>query len=364
MKDQLALSFVLCDSSGNQVSEVGEAFSRKISFKRNLPGTATIVLDIESPLASYCDPTILPRLKVYRDTTAAERAVTPSVLHKLVFYGYLPSENVQDDTSTGQTTATFADPRNKFAQYYLTTQQVFTHQFQGDILWGLIANIDGLSGGDVMLDEGMSDSSVFRDRTYDVGANIADAVSQMTQVINGPDVYVIPDDSGPTFLGIFTSESRQGADKAGVIFYHGPSLPTNCDVQRTYTKTITYATENGVDPTGVAQSENAGSPGSSPYGLLMAFTTESDPMDAATLTSKAQGTVDQFENPQAVWQVKNITQDAPQAFIEFDLGDTIRLVANRGKVVANSVTLRVDGYDLSVSDDGTVNVTSLILVDP
>lgn len=364
MSNELRLTYVLCTGANVAYGEILDAVSKNLSRKRNLPATATVVFDMDTLMATHLDPQSQVRLKVYRHRTDDERAASnPFLVRQLVFYGVLPAENIIDDTEAGTTTCVFADPRIRFNQYY-TANQIIYSAGQGDILMDLLLQTQARSGGDVRLNSGVSDISVIRQRTYEAGKNIAEAMQEMTQVINGCDIDVIPTDSGPTFMGTFNTYASQGTAKPKVIFSHKQRGFTNCDVERTFASVRTYATEQGVDDTQTPVVQSAGSPATSPWGLLESYATESDVSTAATLLAKAQGVVDQYQVPQSIWKIKNITREAPKPMIDYDLGDTIKLYVQRNLRLQGNLDLRVDGYDLDVQDDGECKVASLLLVDP
>lgn len=363
---ELRLTYVLCSGTNVAYGEILDAKSRKLSRKRNLPATSEVVFDMDSPMAQNISHDAQVRLKIYRFRTVTERGVSnPNTVRQLIFYGVLPPENVKDDTATGEVTCTFADPRVRFAQYYLPAQTIFAATGQGTIIDNFLTSTQARTGGDVRLNSGVIDVSQLRDRTYEAGTNIAQAIADLTAVINGPDVDVIPTESGPTFMGTLNTYAHMGTDKsASIIFSHQQKGFTNCDIERTFSQAITLATETGTDPTGVVQTQTAGTPATSNYGLLESWAAESSAFDTATLLTKAQGIVDQYAAPQAQWAIKNVTREAPKAMIDYDLGDTIRLQVKRGARLNANVQLRVDGYELNVQNDGNCDVSSLLLVDP
>jgi hypothetical protein len=348
--------------------EIRDLHSRKIMRRRNLPTTAEIVMDIDHPLAQYLDPnaTFPPMLKVYRNRTDIERAASsPTVSHQVCFAGYLLPENVHDDTATGETTAVFGDPRQGAAYWYFNQNVYYTAQPQAGIPADMFFQMYVRGGAPLQISVGgVIGSGTPRDRHYVPGQNIAQLITELCGVIGGPTVDFRPSDAtgNPFAPGYLDCAVALGSDKPTVRFIHGPDWSTNCDVEHYYTPATTYVTEVGIDSAGNQQIQVAGLPGTSPLGLLEQYNTESDISETATLLEKAQGIIAQFFTAPDVWQVKNCSREAPLPFVDFDLDDGVYLNVDRGRLQAANVKLRVDGFDVSVDDEGTVNIDQLILV--
>jgi len=57
----------------------------------------------------------------------------------------------------------------------------------GAIAWNLIDTAQSRTNGDLAIDEGTIETTVNRDRTFEIGANIADKITDLTSVLNGFD---------------------------------------------------------------------------------------------------------------------------------------------------------------------------------
>ena len=357
----LRLSFVLCDFQGNLIGEVDEAVTRKFTRTRNIPATAEITVRLEEDLAEYLTPNARPRLKVYRSATAAELQANSSAGRQLLFYGLMPSTSCDDDTNTGLTTATFFDPRVRLTQAYTYVPVQYGAIYQGNILWDMVRTWQLRPGGISYLVQGATDFSRTRDRNYDQGKELASLIDEMTKVEGGPDVDVNPiDSSGATVMGGFNTYAIQGSDRPNASFIAGPDLPANCQVKRSYGKTVTFATAQGTAADGTAARQSYPVSVLSGHGLLESYETVSDASVAATLLARATGEVVQNQEPQQIISISNIiTREAPAPFIDYFLGDTVRVTARRGKLNLDRAPVRVEAFTIDVGDDGAANVTSL-----
>lgn len=356
----LDLSFTLCDSNGLLVGEVDESVGRTFSQIRNLPASAEIKIRMEEDLAAYLIPSRRPRLKIHRAATAAELAANPASARVLLFYGLLPSTSVDDDTDTGITTATFFDPRVRLGQAYTFVPVTFTATAQGTVLWQLVNTYQGRSFFNSYLLQGATDASRSRDRTYDQGKQLSTLIDEMTKVEGGPDVDVSPlEIGGSAVMGTFNTYARQGLDRPNALFISGPKLPTNCTVKRNWGPTVTFATAQGTAPDGNATAQSYPPIITSGYGLLESYETISDASVAATLLARAAGVVDQNQDPQQILTVSNITRDAPVPFIDYFLGDTVRVTAKRGAMNIDRAPVRAEAFKIEVGDNGRATVTSL-----
>lgn len=73
-----------------------------------------------------------------------------------------------------------------FARRYTDAELTYTGVGQGTIAWNLIAHAQGQTGGNYGITAGTLDTATTRDRTYPVGTNIGQALSQLSEVIGGP----------------------------------------------------------------------------------------------------------------------------------------------------------------------------------
>lgn len=141
---------------------------------------------------------------------------------------------------------------------YVRSTLTYTGVSQGTIVWNLIQHAQAATNGNLGITLGSSGPAILRDRTYLVGANIFDCISELTQIDNGltwdidgnrqlvvsqPSAY--PTATVPCQLGVVARRMSRpsSADKfANVTIVTGDSMST--------TPQITEAPGLALDPRG------------------------------------------------------------------------------------------------------------------
>lgn len=349
------LSFVLTKPTGEPIGEAIRAASRTLQRRLNTPGVATVQLQLEDAMALQIQPG-QSRLRIYRSATASELALNPAAPKVLLWYGSLPAEGVTEETDSGLMTLAFQDPRWVLRQRFLTAPAAFTATDQGSILGSIVTTQN--SRQQTWLTPGGT-TGILRDRTYDGGKNVADLVDEMTKVISGCDVDVVPADgyttSGTRAMGSMNFYARQGTDRPTVLFFYTSRGGGNITgVKSSYAPILTSSTQQGTasDGTSTAQTFTT----ATAYDLLEQYDTASDASTAATLLDKASGVVAENASLRRIVDIGDPTWEAPQPYSDYDLGDTVRVTARRGTLALDRVSMRVMGYDLAADQEG--NVTS------
>ena len=164
-------------------------------------------------------------------------------------------------------------------------------------------------------------------------------------------------------MGTLSFLARQGSDKPSVTFYYQQVVGTSgggniTGVKRSYAPIINTSTQVGTAADGTSSAQTFSSPGV--FDLLEEYQTSSDATIAASLLEAAAGVVAENASLRSIWSVGAGTWDAPLPFVDFDLGDTVRLNVRRGPMIANSLVVKVDGYDLVVDQEGNVKSTPIL----
>lgn len=361
------LSFVLCKSTGEPVGESTKATGRKLSRRRNTPGTATILWPLEDAFAGAVVPG-LSRLKIYRSASPGELALNPAAAKVLVWYGSLPAENTIEDTDNGFLTATFVDPRWVLKGRFLAAPASFAATDQATILASIVATQNARQ--QIWLTTAGS-TGILRDRNYDAGKNVSDLIDEMTKVTNGCDVDVFPSDgyaaAGTRAMGALSFLSRQGSDKPSVIFRYQQVVGSQgggniTGVKRSFAPIVNTSTQVGTAADGTSSTQTVSLPGV--FDLLEEYQTSSDATITASLLEAAAGVVAENASLRSIWTIGAGTWDAPLPFVDFDLGDTVRLRVQRGSMIANNITVKVDGYDLVVDQEGNARTTPILVGAP
>lgn len=360
----MSYTFVLCRSTGEPLGELDAAKQRGLTRRLNLAAEAPVVLDLADELSGFLAPG-LARLKVYRSPTAAELLANPSASRTLMFYGGLPPSSVRDDAAAGTVTATFADPRWLFPHRYTLGTETYTATDQGSILWSLVnAQNTRFSGaGETWLRQGDTTTGTLRTKTYD-RQPLSAMFDQMTGLLDGPDVDVEPLDGyelspATRQMGVLNVYAQQGQVRPNAHFLYLDEGGGNVgNMTRGYTDIVTYAVLLGqpVANTTVPITSQWGTPETSLHGLFESYGTEQDIVEQALLDSRVRGEVEAFLVPRPVIEVQDPTAEAPVAFVDYDLGDTVRVTCHRGSMRFDDVRLRVHQIDLRLSQEGRENI--------
>lgn len=355
---RLAFTTVLCKSTGEPVDILDKLLTRQFVQQGNLPESYAITMNMDEENYPFALLELQPRVKVYRVATPQELADDPLIVNKLVFYGSLSSEGIDEDSETGQAKLTFQDPRWVLNDRYVPTPVTFSQVDQGDILWQIIATQNARPNGDTWIRQGGTTTGTLRDRTYDAGKEVAGLIDDMTKVDGGCDVSFTPVDywsvDGTAAMGVFNAHAERGIDRPDALFISGATLdegtsgglPSNCYMRRTRAKTITSATSVGTADTQTYANT------SSPYGLLEAYETFSDVSISQTLLDKSVGKVANGQNAPMILEVKNPTEEAPQPLLDYAIGDQVYATCRRGGMQFFSLPVRVHGIDITLDQTG------------
>jgi hypothetical protein len=338
--------------------------------------SATVSVPLTGPTATGLKPGT-GRLKVIRSPSNAQLAANPGAQLQLLFYGQLPATNVILDTGAspdtdGTVTATYQDPRWRFAfMDTLGTEGPYTAD-QGQILWNLVAAQHARAGVDTYLLQGGTTTGVTRTRDYTLAggsgpATLQQRFDEMTQVDNGCDHDVTPIDGQalptPTMqMGSLIVYAKQGSNRANAVFSLGADTLSNVEqITLGYAPLVTYSTHTSTDANGQPIMASAGTPSSvaGQYGLIEALQSDASVIDSTTLSAKAIADIALMSQLRPIVTVRNPMVDAPAVFEDVFLGDTVYVSCRKGSLVLSSVALRVHGIDLMIDENGheTVNYT-------
>lgn len=361
-------SFVVCKSTGENVGEAVSAKERGLSMVLNGVHTAKLKLSLYDPLAPYLLPGV-SRLKVFRNPSADELAINPGQSRSLVFHGTLPETGSREAAADEAIEAVFADPRFVLPQRYSLGTEAFTSgtDDQGDIAWSLLNTQNGRANGDTWMRQGGTSTGILRVRTYDQRP-VADLLTELTQLIDGPDFDVDPIDGYALGLGMvqanFRAYARQGSDKPNAAFVYSKEAGESnvLDMQRTYLEVVNRATVTGntqgdgtipgLPITSTYDASNAS------FGIRESIASFPDVTTQATLDAKARGLVLAQSAPREVITIGQPTAECKsRPFEHYYLGDTIRASCRKGSMVFTNRTLRVYGINLDIDAQGFAAAT-------
>lgn len=364
-------SYVLCKNTGEPIDELRELVSRQIVHQLNVPMGVTVGVRMDSPIYAQAAVDLQPRLKVYRQATAAEIAANPAATRTLIFYGLLNEDGLREDARSGVGVLPFQDPSWTFNDRVTQAAVSYTAVDQGTILWNLIALQNARTNGNTFVSAGTITTGTLRDRAYEAGKNLGTLIDEMTRVDGGPDVGILPVDgwlSGTTTMGSFNTWAQRGSIKneARLVFAdpqlasQPDALPSNVEnVMRSRVKVVTMAT--AVNPQlGLLRNYQEIL---SPYGLRETWETFNDISYHPTLYEKAVGRVLERRFPRSVIEVQNPTNEAPQPFVDYNVGDSVFVTCLRANMEFVNTQVRVMSISLDTDANGKVN-DQLTLVSP
>lgn len=367
-------TFVVCGPDGAPLGEVLLARERKLTMLLNGVHSASITLPLTDPLAPYLKPGT-GRLKVYRSPSLAQLAANPGAVPQLVFYGQLPAPNVMLDSGSspdtdGVVSAVYMDPRWRFAFMDTLGTETYTLQDQGFILWDLVNKQNLRPGGDTYIMQGGTTTGTLRTRDFSLPAGSGQVVLQsrfdeMVALDGGCDYDVTPIDgyslgTSPMQMGTLNVYTKQGSTRPNAVFALGADIKSNVQqITLSYAPIVTYSTWTGPDTNGQLQAASSGAPSSvaGQFGLIEQLQSEPSVSDTTTLTAKAVADIALMSQLRQVVTISNPLPDAPSAFEDYFLGDTVYVSCRKGSLVLASSALRVHGIDLTVDDVGHENVT-------
>lgn len=232
----------------------------------------------------------------------------------------------------------------------------------GTVAWDLI---DALPY-ETHLVQGTLQASVKRDRTYDPGKSISEAILQLAEVDDGFAFRIdAVDGPGAAFASFNALYPNAGVDRPDVRYEYGDGTLGNIDEGKLEIERFLPVNDVVVTGAGVGEAvpaehvEDTGS--KAEYGTFPTWQSLSDVVDTATLTEHGRELI--YADPPLVARFDAL-EGAPVLFDDYDVGDTVRVFIDNGRTRAEG-TFRVNQATLEVDDDtGAERMTGLILESP
>lgn len=315
--------------------EASKARARRVRWRLTEPSEASFTIDGHDAQAELITE-LVTDLHVYRDGRRLYRGRVG------------PTQDVVDGRRHTVTVPT-GDYRGVLRRriLYDTDQLAWTATDQAAIALGLIDQTQAHVGGDLGITAGLGASTgVARDRTYEPGKAVFEAVQQLSEVINGFDWDIDPDSRA---LDIYYPQ--RGENRGVVLDLGGLVTGFTRDVDPS-----TYANANRVngDDTVTAEVREATDLATRPEGRWDAqhgYTTISE---QATLDERANWQIeqDQLVVPTYTVRLKKGRWEGPD---HVWLGDPCKLVLPSGRLAVDTV-LRVYEIAVDIDDNGTETV--------
>jgi hypothetical protein len=276
----------------------------------------------------------IPQLRAYLDG-------------ELKFSGQFAPLQETSDESQSVATVTFKSPLGRLEQRFRDADVTYTGIDQGTIAWNLIAdeNTKGATG----LVQGTITATVTRDRTYEEGKQILEALTQLSEVQNGGAYWETPldpeDNAGA--LAEFNAGPRPGTDRSSFVkFEVGDGTLDNCiSVQREIKLPVNRATVLG-DAGSVDRAENLNSQAT--YGVWEALESIPDATGVA-LSERSNALI--VPDPVQIVTFEPDPVNAPRPWVDWWLGDTVSFKADRDALQI-STTARPRALEIVLDDQG------------
>jgi hypothetical protein len=331
-------SFLLADSQGNGLADLATGAGRTLTFTRNAYPEAAVTISHDDDAATVFFDALsngIPTLRAYRDGV-------------LRFHGELAPFTEQLE-ETAQLSLLFRGPFARLIGYgqsrgsFTAVSKIFTAIDAGQIAKTLI---DEATGSGVAT-TGTIEASKTRDRTYQY-ANIGEAITNLTRVLDGFDFEVTPIEYASGDLGQLNVYAAQGSDVSDtVLFQYGPETIANVrSVARQIEPPINYARVLGTNGLPAVKQDAASI---AKFGYWIVQESLSDVSEQTTLDDKAQALL--RPDPIKVVAFSPDPTLAPAPWDDYWLGDTVSFFGQRG-AFTEDVTARINKITVVVDDEG------------
>lgn len=322
-------------TAGVRATDLLAATDRRFSFRLSAPSTVDFALAGDDPgLAHIVE--LASDLWISRDSTLLLRARVGPTADAL-------------DADRHKVTVSAVDYRGVLAGRLVwpgsTTS--FTAVDQASIAWQLIADTQALTGGGLGITNASSATGRTRDRDYEVGKRLSEAIDQLGAVIDGFDWDIDPD------LAFQLYYPQRGTARDLAIVWGDTASQVDRKVD-----TSDYATAlrcSGADSLTPVTRVAAGI-ATAPEGRWETQIGDSDIAKAVTLGDKADAAL--LERSVILPAYTATLRAGVWSPSTLWLGDTCRVVVRSGRLDVDT-TARVVQIDVSVDDNGaeTVKVT-------
>lgn len=267
------------------------------------------------------------------------------------YSGFLDEPNVSGDKQGNtETTVTSRGFFSLFLKRVVSVLTAYSAQDMADIAWDLISDTQALTYGDFGITRGSHPATVNRDRTYQVGDIISEAIQKLSNnnILDGYDFEV----NNQKQFNIFYP--TKGTARPNMKLEYGHNIQTfslrKTGILSMCNQVTVFGQDQGGEmPTQVRDADNAYK---SAYFLLQDTLSEKSVSVVQTLQDKGDEYLENNKTPRKELDL-TVDYETPD-FTTYDIGDTIPV-----KIAKGSVNID-DNYRLrkrTVNDDGTVYLT-------
>lgn len=329
-------SVAIVDLLGNTRAFV-DAHDLAITTAINAGLTGTFKLDVLN--AKTAEAQVASRaVKVYRNGT-------------LVAHGKIAEPM---STDKDWTTVSFADPFYWLQFRTVQSAASYNNTDAGSIAWDLVSTQE--ARGATRLRQGSITTSVKRDRDYEVGKAVSEAITELAEVDRGFFFRIDPVDGAPGTHGeLVILYPDAGQDRPAAKFEFGTGTVANLS---TFGEEVraprNYIVATGNGPRATAQDAAS----IATYDLIEDSLSLNDVKRKNTLRQHANAAL--IPEPVSTYTVEP-TSKAPMLWDSFTIGDTVRLTIHHGRVQVSDLPVRVNAVTVNVTDDGTETLSDMVL---
>lgn len=338
--------FILANSSDMSIiGELVNARNKSLDLALNKPGTARFQLSITDAMAPYINEEITCVL-AYRNETCLWSGPVWTV-----------SESLPEDTLDVGCVGWFQE-LNEARE--LHTNVSYAETDSGVIAFSLIdiLNVQEPTHQTRII-KGTSMSSQNRTRDYQVGQKVGSLIQELSDIEAGYDFSVDPLTRelniyynnvkvGTTIYGI-------GEDRPNTVFGldWGPDNLQSLKRESDTSKLRNRIYARGKFSTIEADDE----PSQDLYGVFEETVVLTDVVEDTILGAYANATVLFRKDPSRVIsfvpaQFSNNTDNVPEPFVDYNIGDIIYIGANRGRLIIERQAIRVFGMTIGIDEEG------------
>jgi hypothetical protein len=286
------------------------------------------------------------------DAEVASRAIKLYDGSSLRFYGKIDDPLVDTPSLVQVVAKDFGWLDHRREQGTAGGPTVYTATGAGAIVTDLLARQN--ARGETRLRMGTVASSVNRDRTYDPGKVVSEAILELAKVDDGFYFRVDPVDGvAAKHAEIVVLYPASGADKPGVKFEFGDDTIGNLETfTRTRKRPLNVATATGQ----ALRSTRSDAASIAAYDLIEDEVAYSDVVVQQTLDENAQSLLRPAIN--SVYSFTPLSKgdgageiNVPRLFVDFDVGDIVRLSVEYGRIADFNLKARVLEATIAVADE-------------
>ncbi len=339
-----------------RIGELTQASNRNVQLQLNRPGGASFDIPLVDPIAEEIKPQETCIL-AYRD-------------NQIRWSG--PVWGLQEQAAAGRESMTVnAMGWLELAKHRLTDYKTsFSNQSDYAIARSLLMAATRRFPFPFIFEIPL-EAGVARTRTAEKYANVGSIIEELSEIENGFDYEVVYDTTRNTIVWKFYR--RIGIDKPDIHFAYnwGPDNLTSISRSFDSARLANHVTATGRYAQAFAPPDTANplnsihSAAQEQYGLFEEQAALSEVVDTNILLAYAGAEVLYREHPIQTFDfAPKAVSDAndgmiPQLFTDYNLGDTIRLTAKKGRMDFTAQPVRIFGASIGIDNEGNENISQI-----